>query len=366
MQNILIDDLPLHSGHSVRGMGMYTKNLISSVLSSNHPALQIQSGNTEKLTQPVDLIHYPYFNLFETTLPNSKLADKVVVTVPDLIPLLFPKLYPLGIRGKMKLAKNIKLLKEQADAIITISETSKKDISRLCNINQDKIFVTYLAPNFVFEKISETKASKLIDKYNLPDKFVLYVGDVNVNKNIDTLLRASKKANVDIVLVGKQAHELDDSIKLSKGPRDMLRQLLGKKHPEVEHFNRLKKLFENKRVHRVGFLSNEELNAVWNLATVYVQPSLYEGFGLPVLEAMQAGVPVIASKTQALVEVAGDAAIFFKPKDTDNLALKIKKMFTSKKLRKTYINKGKKRVERFSWEKQAKEVIDVYKHILSG
>lgn len=335
MKKIYIDDFPLNSGHAIRGMGMYTRNLISNINSL------LKDSNEFKLSKTdYNLIHYPYFDLFFNTL-KIDMSVKNVVTVPDVIPLLYPKHYPPGLKGKVRFLMQKKELKK-ADAIITISETSKKDIVRFLDIDPEKIYVTYLAPNFKFTKLKSSKVK-------LPTRFVLYIGDVNYNKNILTLVKACKLAKLKLVIVGKQAVEAN----------------YDRNHIENASLKELQDKYGNdKDIIRLGFLSNTDLNYVWNKATLYCQPSLYEGFGLPVLEAMQAGVPVLSSRTQALVEVAENAAKFFDPKSTKDLTQKLKLLMGDTKKRDELIKKGKERVKQFSWERAAKETLDVYRRVL--
>jgi glycosyltransferase involved in cell wall biosynthesis len=149
----------------------------------------------------------------------------------------------------------------------------------------------------------------------------------------------------------------------------MVGKALGKEevhslHPENRSFREfLDKYKDAKNINRVGFVSNKELVGIFNLATLYCQPSLYEGFGLPVLEAMACGAPVVASKTQALVEVAQDAAYYFDPKDSDDMAKKIKKAMENDDLRDDLIKRAKGIVEKYSWEKSAQDTIGVYRHV---
>lgn len=345
MQKILIDTLPLESGHAVRGMGFYVKNLVDNLKKQNSKFNLDFSPDTSNLKpNSYNLVHFPYFDLFRITLPLNKIAKKQIVTIPDLIPLIYPQYYPLGIKSKVILEINKFLLKKNVDAVITISETSKKDIVRLFNFDPEKIFVTYLAPNFKFEKLSKPKT-----KYKLPKRFVLYVGDVNWNKDLLTLVKACIKAKRHLVIVGKQAASKDyDKNHIENKPLKILQEKYG----------------NNKYIHRLGFVSNEDLNAVWNLATVYCQPSLYEGFGLPVIEAMQAEVPVIASKTQAIVEVAGEAAEYFETSNVNNLVNKINNIIDSKKTREELIERSKQHVKKYNWQKTASETLQVYEKLL--
>src|SRR5258708_215143 len=269
---VAIDNGPLSSGHSVRGVGAYTRGLINALGS------EVEAVDFEKTDlSGYDILHYPYFNPFIVTLPFRKTA-KIVVTIHDLIPLLYPDHYVPGI---------------------------KEDINYFVNkILFEKVHVVYLAPRKIFKKIVDKKMLKSIqEKYNLPKEFVLYVGDVNYNKNVPGLINAAKIAKMPLVIVGKQAVEIEDlarDMKSISGVQDFIRFLLDKPHPELKHYQEIVKSLENNTdVFRLGYVSDEDLVAIYNLSSIYCQPSFYEGFGLPVLEAVASGTKVVASRTQA-------------------------------------------------------------------
>ncbi len=347
---VAIDNGPLSSGHSVRGVGAYTRELINALGSQ---AEAVDFAKTD--LSDYDILHYPYFNPFIVTLPFRKTA-KIVVTIHDLIPLLYPTHYVPGIKGDIKYFVN-KILIKKVDAIITDTETSKKDIVRFLSVPYEKVHVVYLAPRKIFKKIVDKKMLKSIqEKYNLPKEFVLYVGDINYNKNIPGLINAARIAKMPLVIVGKQAVEIEDlarDMKSISGVRDFIRFLLGKPHPELKHYQEIVKSLENNTdVFRLGYVSDEDLVAIYNLSSIYCQPSFYEGFGLPVLEAVTCGSKVVASRTQALVEVLGNASIYFDPKSPDEIARALKINTKNGKLPREY-----------SWTKTAKETMDVYKSI---
>jgi len=326
-----IDLEGLKGGHKVRGIGVHTSELLKELkLKSQNSNVKVEEYDSEK---KYDLVHYTVFKPFAFSVPFKKPAPKVVLTIHDLIPLVYPKHYLGGLRGNLRFFINKFLIKKNVDAIITISETSKKDICRFLEIAPEKVHVIYLAPRSVFKKL-ETGNWKLEIKkrYGLPEHFVLYVGDVNYNKNIPNLIKACRLAKLPLVVCGKQAKEVrDGSLSLS--------------HPELRH---LKKL-DWEGVAVLGFVPNEELVKIYNLATVYVQPSFYEGFGLPVLEAVACGCPVVAARNQALVEILGQAANFVDPYRPEDIAEAIKKPIPAKKLPRDY-----------SWEKAAQETLKIY------
>lgn len=364
---VAIDTGPLTSGHRVRGIGMHTKELLQALKKIDSGKIKIEGVDfTRSGLSNYDVVHYQYFHPFFSTLPAQKPAKRVVVTIHDLIQLIYSDNYPPGIKGRINFLKQKKRLK-YIDAIITISETSKKDICRLLDVNPVKVHVIHLAPKKIFGKLKVGKWNLNIkSKYNLPDDFALYVGDVNYNKNIPTLVKACQKAGVNLVICGRQAREVETlglGLDVLGGPLDWFRFLFNIPHPENTHYEELVELFgKNGKVQRLGFVPDNGLAKIYNLASVYVQPSFYEGCGLPILEAQASGIPVIAARNNAHVEIAGKSVIYFNLKDVNDLVAGLK-----------VIKRGKRKVEmvkmgidnsrKYSWEKTAKETIKVYKDL---
>lgn len=335
---VKVDTKPLTSGDIVRGVGFYTLQLLSHLK---------KLKQIELVENDFDIIHYPYFSPFFLTIRANKKV-KTVVTIHDLIPVIYPEHYPSGIKGAIRFQIQ-KMLVKKADAIITVSETSKKDIVRFLGITAEKIFVTYEAAGEIFQKLQNGDwRLEITKKYRLPKRFVLYVGDINYNKNIPALAEACKIINVPLIIVGREAANLE-KMDLS--------------HPELSHIVNHKSLIINYSV-RLGYVPDEDLVKIFNLATVYCQPSFYEGFGLPVVQAFACGTPVVAAKTQALVEVADDAALFVDPKDHQDIAKGLSRVLKDEVFRKSLTQKGIRRAGNFSWHKTAKETVEVYKKIL--
>ncbi len=337
---VAIDNGPLNNGDAVRGIGFHTKELVRELDKLQDEKFKLDVVDFKRMDlSKYDIVHYQYFRPHALTLPFFKPSKKVVVTIHDLIRLVYPEAYPAGIKGSLYFLLQ-KFNLRNVDAIITISETSKKDIVRFLGVDPDKIFVTYLAPQTPFENSKEFSLTQ-----ELPERYVLYVGDVNYNKNLLNLARACKLAKLKLVIVGKQSviEKVDDNI-------------------ENEPWKEFLRVYKNdKDIIRLGYV--DDLENVYKNATVYCQPSFYEGFGIQPLEAFGYNIPVVASKTQAIVEVCGDACLYFDPKNPEDIAEKLANVMKDKKLANELIKKGKERLKNYSWKKTAEETLLVYKHV---
>ncbi len=349
--NVAIDITPMHSGHKMRGVGSYTRLLKEALekSKSNHTFHFFIRG--EKLPRKIDLIHYPYFDPFFLTLPFFSQAP-YVITVHDLIPLVYPDKFPPGIKGELEWRMQ-KFSLQRARRVITDSHASQKDICTIAKIASDKIKVIYLAPSPVFRPIrSKSILDSVRKRYVLPPKFVLFVGDVNWNKNIFGLLKAcailfKSKGFQDtkLILVGKPF--LDEQL------------------PEAQMIHTaIRDLSMGDSVMKLGFVPDEDLAAIYSLASVYVQPSYAEGFGFPVLEAMACGCPVVVSDTSSLSEIAGPA-LRVNPNDSSNIASGIEQILRNKKAQ-TLSKKGIAWAKNFSWEKVVQQTTAVYERAFRG
>lgn len=344
---IVIDVGPIDSkstsSHKVRGVGKYITLLKDNLQKYDHTNTYIFSSNPEA-EKNVDLIHYPYFDPFFITLPLIK-KTKSIVTVHDVIPLTHKKQFPVGLRGEIKWKLN-KMRIHGVDGIITDSFASKDAIHTITGIPEKKIFPVYLSVDQEFRKLEDGKwKAELIKKYNLPESFILYVGDVTWNKNLPNIVKATKEAGVSLVMVGKAVGEdLFDF----KSPWNASRKIV------------LEETYQNPLFIKAGFVPTEDLVGMYNLAQALVMPSFDEGFGLPVLEAINSGCPVITSNCGSLPEVAGEAALYVDPEDPKSIATAIKEVVESSELRKNLSSKGMSQADKFSIEKMMKDTISVY------
>lgn len=331
-------------GDSVRGIGAHNSNLFAAFRKTSNKNYEIPEVSMNDDLSKFDIVHFTVFRPFFISLPFFKPKNtKFILTIHDLIMLIYPKHYPSGIKGWIKFQINKYLVGKHVDRIITISETSKKDICRFLRVKPEIVDVVYLAPKAVIKKLARGEWEKDIrKKYNLPKEFVLFDHGVNYNKNLPTLIKACKIAKIPLAIVGKETENI--------GKLDL-------NHPELAHLRNI----DFSSIIKLGFVSDEDLNKLFNIATIYVQPSYYEGFGMPVLEAIGVGCPVICSKTQALVEIAGDACLYFDPYSVDDLVEKIKMFLNNEKLRSNFIKLGFMKVKKYSWKKAAYETLESYR-----
>lgn len=299
-------------------------------------------------------------DIFLGTDPNKQLPQgdfRKVVIFYDIIPLLFIQHYlkiPTGFVS-VNLLKIIKLVRylfakrfmienlktaAQSDRILAISETTKRDIVDYFNIDPNKVQVMYLAADKVFRKIKVLDQKFFSDKYNIKRPFILYIGGLDYRKNVLGLVKAfnflvkDNKLDYNLVIIGKDVS------------RKNMPEVL-----EIRKFIEAEDLLS--KVKLIDFVENDDLIKFYNLAQIFVLPSFYEGYGLPVLEAMRCGTPVACSNISALLEVAGDAVVYFDPNDSKDMAKKINLLIEDQDLKDTLRNRGILRAKKFSWTKAA-------------
>lgn len=348
---VAIDHSPIadkdKTSHKIRGTGFYTKHLISALLKYHPENEYILFTSGEKMRGKADVFHYPYFEPFFLSLPLRKLG-KTIITVHDVTPLVFPQDFPVGVKGKIKLQLQKKVIKRM-DAIITDSESSKKDIERILRIPKNKVFSIPLAAADEYKKItiSKTEKEELLKKYDLPEKFILYVGDATPNKNLKRLVTASRELDIPLAMVG-----------------GALTKKVDRDHPWNKDLIYVQdEAQRNPLIHLLGFVSDEDLVKLYNVTTVFVFLSYYEGFGLPVLEAAACGTPIVTTKLGSIPEVIGSAALFVDPYDLISIKSAIKQVFMNKALQEELSKKALIQAKKFSWEKTADMTVKIYEEV---
>ncbi len=354
---IAFNIVPLESAHKERGIGYYTKNLLECL--KKDPDLEIiEFTNLVDIKKDVDCVHFSWFDLYFHTLPLNT-HFPTVVTIHDVIPLIFKEHYPVGMRGKINFILQ-KFTLNRCKKIITDSLVSKTDIVKYLKINESKITIIPLASDPAFKVLNESKLLLVKRKYNLPDRFLLYVGDANFVKNLpflidcfNDLVKLPDFVDLKLVLVGgvflKNVENID--------------------HPELLSLKKVLMMIKDygleSKVLRPGRLDLDDLVAFYNLAALYVQPSLYEGFGLPILQALACGAPVLSSNKGALLEVGGNAALYFDPGNKTQFNSLVVETLQNKSLRSKLSKLGLIQAAKFSWEKTAQETKLVYAKIKS-
>lgn len=286
----------------------------------------------------IDVLHVQYITPF--WLPQG---TKLVTTIHDVS----WKFYPQYIKKSDLFFLNtlIPVSLKKADKIITVSETSKKDIVRIYGLPEEKVAAIYngVGDNFKSYVNSAGEEERVKKKYNLPDNFILYLGTLQPRKNVPSLLEAfylwdkEYAGQARLVIGGGKSYNYDNRI-------DGL----------INEHN-----LKNK-ITLTGYIEDSDLPAIYKLAKAFVFPSLYEGFGIPVIEAMAVGTPVIVSDQSCLPEVAGEAGLVVDPGDKKKFAEAIHRIMTDEKLRGELAGKGRERAAEFNWEETAKKTLKIY------
>ena len=265
-----------------------------------------------------------------------------VMTIHDLTCIKYPNYLHSVVKTY---ANRIKQCLKWTDLIIAVSESSKRDIIEYLAVEPERIYVTPQASRYSANYLSTEQAEQLQKScsYDFSQPYLLFVSTIEPRKNIISLIRAFNLL--------KETHKLEHQLVLI-GQKGWLYQSI---------FQAIENSPWKHRIHYLGYLSDELVALFYLKADVFVYPSYYEGFGLPVLEAMTLGTPVITSNTSSLPEVAGDAAILIDPNDFEQLADAIWQVVSDSQVRQKMVQKGKERAKLFSWERTASETINAYK-----
>ncbi len=306
--------------------------------------------------EKLDLVHFPHFNVPILT------PARFVVTIHDLILTHFPTVRATTKSHVLYYFKNfayrlvIFSALWRARQIITVSEFTKTDIINKFKISPDKILVTYegvanLAKGRDSLFVSKLNSQEILDQYHIPHDFLLYVGNAYPHKNLEALLKVFSKLHAEkperrLVLVGKADYFYE----------------------RVQEVARVLNLWQKGNANSVvifpGYVPDSQLEILYSEAKVYVFPSLYEGFGLPPLEAMANGCPVVSSDRASLPEILAEAAIYFNPEDEADMLAKIRFVLDNNDKRSDLISRGLAQVKKYNWWECANKTMAVYKKAL--
>lgn len=352
------------------GLGNYSRDLVR-ILATSFPEDQYVLFNKEQSEKGRDIIDLPNVSFVETSsgtwsrqLQMGKDAQRIeadifhglsgelplkwsennikkIVTIHDLIFLRFPQYYSFFDR-KLHFWKFKKAV-EQADLIIAISEQTKRDIIQFLKVPEDKIHVVYQGCHQVFKKNQTDEFLKLIEeKFHLPERFILNVGTIEERKNLLNITKAIDGTAIPLVVIGKK----------------------------TKYFTKVKKyLIKHKLENQVQFLENvsmEELAAIYKLADVFVYPSYFEGFGIPVIESLFSKTAVITSNISCLPEAGGENTMYINPHQVEDIKAKILFLWENESERKRRAEKGLEFVQKFNDDKISKNLHTVYQEVMNN
>ncbi len=306
-----------------------------SLWTPSHHRLERYALNVELVRLGLDVLHSPDF------IPPHRPSCRSVITVHDLAFLLYPHFLT---KESARYYGHIDQAVRWTDHIIAVSESTKRDTSQHLGVPEDKITVVYEAANPIFQPLDRDQAREQVrSRHGVDSRFILFVSTIEPRKNVPTLIRAMwqlqecYKEDVHLVLAGGRGWLFEDAFAI------------------VEQLNM------DSRVHFVGRVSSEDLLYLYNAAEMLAHPAFYEGFGLPPLEAMACGLPVVVSNVASLPEVVGDAGLLIDPHDVDELTVAMWRTLNDGELRQEMREKGLRQAEHFSWERAARETLAIYK-----
>lgn len=292
-----------------------------------------------------DVIHIPLNNV-PIFIPKP-----YIVTIHDMSSLMFD--YASDPQGRLHLWRFRRGLL-RADRVIAVSGATRRDVLNLMNIPASRVLKIYNAidPGFLTIESDAKKRQEVLDRYQIDYPYLLYAGSVNPRKNVARIVEALALLRQDLVEHPKY--------------KDLRLVIIG---DQMSKYPALRRAVHQSRVKDVvrflGFVKREELKVFYQQAEVFVFPSLYEGFGLPPLEAMALGTPVVSSGVSALPEVVGDAAMIVKPENVFDIARGVREVLLDDGLRSDLIAKGYQQVKRFSWYDTARQVLETYRDVLA-
>ena len=312
----------------------------TSLWTPSHHRLERYALNVELMRLGLDVLHSPDF------IPPHRPSCRSVITVHDLAFLLYPHFLT---KESARYYGHIDQAVRWTDQIISVSESTKRDTIQHLGVPEEKITVVYEAANPMFRPLDRDVARQQVrDQHDIDGPYILFVSTIEPRKNVPTLLRAVAqlvacyKEDVRLVLAGGKGWLFEDA------------------------FAVVEELKMDDRVHFLGRVSSEDLLHLYNAAEMLAHPAFYEGFGLPPLEAMACGLPVVVSDVASQPEVVGGAGLLIDPHEADELTVAIWRVLNDSDHRSEMREKGLSQAARFSWERAARETIAIYQRAFDG
>jgi glycosyltransferase involved in cell wall biosynthesis len=335
---ILFLDEDDFDSYTITNENFSKKPLRAKVFSIEEQFQLVSRARKERL----DLFHSPHFVVPLLWRRN------LVTTIYDLIPLIYSESLP-STASRVYCYIMMRAAARKSRKVITDSYHTQRDIVKYLKIPETKVKVIYGGVNENYRPVeNERTLRKVKERYKTSEKFIFYIGQWKPHKNILRLMRAFHK------------------LKIKTGiPHKLV--IGGRKDPRYSEIPALARDLElEEDIIFSGYIPEEDLPALYSAAELFVLPSLYEGFGLPLLEAMACGTPVVSSNASSLPEIARNAAIFVNPDSVEEIAQAIQEVLKDRKLREKLIQKGLKRARLFTWEKTGRETLRVYEEVYKG
>jgi glycosyltransferase involved in cell wall biosynthesis len=319
------DNHPFVTAPNIRYRALWTPS---------HHRFETTTMTAELLPHRLDVLHSPDF------IPPRYTRYPAVITVHDLAFLLYPRFLT---KQSARYYGQVDVAARRAAHIIAVSQSTRRDVIKLLGVPSDKVTVIHEAAQPLFRPLDRAQARQHVASvFGVEQDFILFVSTIEPRKNLPTLLEAFRKM--------RDVHRVEVKMVVA-GRRGWLTE---------EMNDQIDKLQLNGHVHFLGAVPNEELLYLYNAAKVFALPSFYEGFGLPPLEAMACGTPIVVSNTSSLPEVVGDAGQLVDPNDVEAWSVVLWRVLSDENLRAEMCEKGLRRVASFSWERAARETLAVY------
>lgn len=351
------------------GIGHYGYNLVNNIIKNNFYDYYIYLQNhiiisydniiyrqsyrknyyriiDEQVILPFEFNKYDLVHLLDYSSPVIfKMKVPFIITVHDLTFLKFPETFTYMSRKYKNFIIPYSI--KNSTKIITISENSKRDLIKYFPHCEDKVEVIYPGRPNINRVSNKDEIDKVKKRYKIFGNYILHVGTIEPRKNIKRLVKAYKLL-----------------LRENKDFKDIKLVLIGKKgwlYKEI--FDEIGELLNDKIIY-LGYVEQKDIPILYSGAEFFIYPSLYEGFGLPPLEAMTCGVPVIVSNSSSLPEVVGDAGLYINPYDIETIKEAMSKLLTNKNLKEQMINKGYSQIKKFDWENSVSKIMKIYNDIL--